>query len=117
MAKRMHKIALIERRKKRIRKKITGTMEIPRVSVFRSLKHIYAQVIDDGQGTTLAAASSIGLKIEGGNIEGAKQVGKVLAEKAIEKGISKVCFDRNGRLFHGRVKALADAAREAGLKF
>jgi large subunit ribosomal protein L18 len=113
----MHKIALMERRKKRIRKSITGTMEIPRVSVFRSLKHIYAQVIDDSQGTTLAAASSIALKIEGGNIEGAKQVGKVLAEKAIEKGISKVCFDRNGRLFHGRVKALADAAREAGLKF
>jgi len=89
----------------------------PRVSVYRSLKHIYAQVIDDVTGQTLTSASSVALKIPGGNVEAAKAVGKALAECAKEKGIREVCFDRNGRLYHGRVKALAEAAREGGLEF
>ena len=117
MARKPHERILLERRKKRVRKDVSGTGETPRISVFRSVKHIYAQVIDDNVGNTLAAASSIALKIDGGNVAGAKEVGKALAEKAKEKGVTKVCFDRNGRQFHGRVKALADAAREAGLEF
>jgi large subunit ribosomal protein L18 len=104
----------------RIRIKLKGSQERPRLAVFRSLKHIYAQVIDDKQGKTLAAASS-GEKNSsvgaGGNLAGAKQVGKLIAERAKTKGISKVVFDRGGYLYHGRVKALADAAREAGLEF
>jgi large subunit ribosomal protein L18 len=104
----------------RIRLKLKGNQERPRLAVFRSLKHIYAQVIDDRQGTTLAAASS-GEKnssvASGGNLAGAKQVGKLIAERAKTKGISKVVFDRGGYLYHGRIKALADAAREAGLEF
>ena len=108
---------LLERRKRRVRKKISGTAAIPRLTVRRSLKHIYAQIIDDVSGATLAQSSSVSLKIPGGNIEAAKQVGKSLAENASGKSISGVVFDRNGRLFHGRVKALADSAREAGLKF
>jgi len=117
MADTVRKDALLARRRLRVRKSITGTAERPRVSVFRSLKHIYAQVIDDTQGTTLASASSRGLKVAGGNQEGAKAVGRALAEAALAKGVVKVCFDRNGRLYHGRVKALAEAAREAGLEF
>lgn len=114
----MNKVrALLDRRKRRIRKHMRGTAERPRVSVCRSLKHISAQVIDDVAGQTLACASSQGLKISGGNIEAAKKVGKALAETALAKGITSVCFDRNGRLYHGRVKALAEAAREAGLNF
>lgn len=105
------------RRKRRVRKKIYGTPDRPRLSVYRSLKHIYAQVIDDTAGRTLAAASSQALKISGGNIEGARAVGKALAEKAKACAVEAVCFDRNGRLYHGRVKALADAARKGGLKF
>ncbi len=105
---------------KRTRLKIKGTQERPRLAVFRSLKHIYAQVIDDRQGATLVSASS-GEKNSsagnGGNLAGAKQVGKLIAERAKTKGISKVVFDRGGFLYHGRVKALADAAREAGLEF
>jgi large subunit ribosomal protein L18 len=105
---------------KRTRLKIKGSGERPRLAVFRSLKHIYAQVIDDRQGATLAAASS-GEKNSsvgnGGNLAGAKQVGKLIAERAKNKGISKVVFDRGGFLYHGRIKALADAAREAGLEF
>ena len=108
---------LLKRRARRIRKRLSGTAERPRVSVFRSLNHIYAQVVDDDTGRTLAASSSVMLKIPGGNIEGAKAVGKALAEQAREKAIVRVCFDRGGRQFHGRVKALADAAREAGLEF
>ena len=103
----------------RIRLKLKGNQERPRLAVFRSLKHIYAQVIDDRQGRTLAAASS-GEKnsnVVGGNLAGAKEVGKLIAERAKTKGISKVVFDRGGYLYHGRVKALADAAREAGLEF
>lgn len=104
----------------RTRLKLRGSQERPRLAVFRSLKHIYAQVIDDREGKTLAAASS-GEKNSsvpsGGNLSGAKQVGKLIAERAKSKGISKVVFDRGGYLYHGRVKALADAAREAGLEF
>jgi large subunit ribosomal protein L18 len=111
------KVTKLERRRLRVRSKVTGTAECPRLSVRRSLKHIYAQVIDDSTGTTLASASSVAMKIVGGNVDGAKQVGKLLAENAIKNKVQAVRFDRNGRLYHGRVKALADAAREAGLKF
>ncbi len=104
----------------RTRRKLKGTQERPRLAVFRSLKHIYAQVIDDREGKTLAAASS-GEKNStvksGGNLAGAKEIGKLIAERAKTKGISKVVFDRGGFLYHGRIKALADAAREAGLEF
>jgi large subunit ribosomal protein L18 len=104
----------------RIRLKLRGSEQRPRLAVFRSLKHIYAQVIDDRAGKTLAAASS-GEKNSsvksGGNLAGAKEIGKLIAERAKTKGISKVVFDRGGYLYHGRVKALADAAREAGLEF
>jgi len=117
MASNTHKAALLERRRKRVRKRVVGTGERPRLSVYRSLKHIYAQIIDDTTGRTLAAASSPALKIPGGSLEGAKAVGRAVAEKAKEKDVAKVCFDRGGHLYHGRVKALADAAREAGLEF
>jgi large subunit ribosomal protein L18 len=104
---------------KRIRGKVSGTQERPRLAVFRSLNHIYAQVIDDSQGFTLAAAASTekDLRGKGGNIEGAKLIGQKVAERAKDKGITRVVFDRGGYLYHGRVKALADAAREAGLEF
>jgi large subunit ribosomal protein L18 len=111
------KNARLQRRRNRIRRRITGTPERPRLSVYRSLKHIYAQIIDDTTGRTLAAASSLALDVPGGNVEAAKAVGKAIAEKAKECAVQKVVFDRNGRLYHGRVKALADAAREAGLEF
>jgi len=102
----------------RIREKLSGTTERPRLNVFRSLNHIYAQVIDDQQGVTVASASSLALKLKtGGNVAAAKEIGKAIAEKAQEKGIKKVVFDRGGFLYHGRIKALADAAREAGLEF
>ncbi len=100
----------------RVRAKISGTAERPRLNVFRSLNHIYAQVIDDQKGITVVSASSIKLKT-GGNIAAAKEIGKTIAELAIEKGVKKVVFDRGGYLYHGRVKAVADAAREAGLDF
>src|SRR3569833_1233695 len=104
---------------KRIRSRVEGTPERPRLAEFRSVNHIYAQVIDDGQGHTLVAAASTekDLRGKGGNIEGAKLIGQKVAERAKEKGISKVVFDRGGYQYHGRVKALADAAREAGLEF
>ncbi|MEI9812493.1 MAG: 50S ribosomal protein L18 [Acidobacteriota bacterium] len=103
---------------KRIRRRVAGTAQRPRLAVFRSLKHIYAQVIDDGAGRTLAAASSDEKGGEnGGNVAGAKAIGKLVAERAQQKGVEAVVFDRGGYLYHGRVKALADAAREAGLKF
>lgn len=107
------------RRKRGIRKQITGSAQRPRLSVFRSLNHIYAQVIDDLKGHTLASASSSESGHEGstGNVDGAKAVGTRLAERAKAAGIGDVVFDRNGFLYHGRVKALADAAREGGLKF
>ena len=104
---------------KRIRIRLAGSPERPRLAVFRSLNHIYAQVIDDQQGHTLVAAGSNEkeLRGNGGNVEGAKLIGKAIAERAKQKGISKVLFDRGGYQYHGRVKALADAAREAGLEF
>ncbi len=104
---------------KRIRNKISGTPERPRLAVFRSVKHIYAQIIDDAAGRTIAAASSNekGAEFNGGNVAGAKEVGRLVAERAKEKGIKSVVFDRGGYLYHGRIKALADAAREAGLEF
>ncbi len=112
--------AIIRKRvHKRIRRKVAGNTERPRLAVFRSVKHIYAQVIDDSVGHTVAAASSnekSGIK-SGGNVAGAKAVGKLLAERAKEKGVKSVVFDRGGYLYHGRVKALADAAREGGLQF
>ncbi len=104
----------------RIRHRVKGTTHRPRLCVFRSLKHIYAQVVDDIQGRTLAAASSneeSGARSSGGNVAGAKAVGRLIAERAKSKGILKVVFDRGGYLYHGRVKALAEAAREAGLEF
>ena len=104
---------------KRIRARVAGTPERPRLAVFRSLNHIYAQVIDDQQGHTLVSAASTekDVKAKGGNVDGAKTIGKIVAERAKEKGINRVVFDRGGYLYHGRVKALADAAREAGLEF
>ncbi|OUM95067.1 MAG: 50S ribosomal protein L18 [Thermobacillus sp. ZCTH02-B1] len=106
----------------RIRKKISGTAERPRLSVFRSAKHIYAQLIDDEKGITLASASTLDKELRGkiangGNVEAARQVGELIAKRAKAKGIDKVVFDRGGYLYHGRVKALADAAREGGLEF
>ena len=103
---------------KRIRRRVQGSEARPRLAVFRSVKHIYAQVIDDSKGHTVAAASSNEKPpVSGGNLAGAKAVGKLVAERAKEKGIKAVVFDRGGYLYHGRVKALADAAREAGLEF
>ena len=105
----------------RIRKKIQGTAERPRLNVYRSLNQIYVQLIDDLNGSTLVAARSSegkkGEKRTGGNVAAAKEVGKAIAERAKTKGITQVVFDRGGYIYHGRVKALADAAREAGLKF
>jgi len=103
----------------RIRRAVRGSSERPRLAIFRSLKHIYAQVIDDHSGRTIVAASSNDKQsaISGGNLAGAKAIGKLVAERAIEKGIKQVVFDRGGYLYHGRVKALAEAAREAGLEF
>ena len=105
------------RRHRRVRGKISGTAERPRLDVFRSSKHIYAQLIDDATGTTLAAASSMdkGFDGFGGNAEAASKVGKAIAEKALAKGIKTVVFDRGGFVYHGRVKALAEGAREGGL--
>lgn len=106
------------RRHKRVRRVVSGTPDCPRLNVFRSNKQIYAQVIDDTTGRTLAASSSVVLKLEqGGNIEAAKKVGADIAEKCKALNIESVRFDRGGYVYHGRVQALADAAREAGLKF
>ena len=107
------------KRHKRVRAKISGTPEMPRLNVFRSEANIYAQVIDDVNGVTLASASSLDKAIEGygGNIAAATAVGKLVAERAKAKGIETVVFDRGGYLYHGRVKALAEGAREGGLKF
>ncbi len=104
----------------RIRKKVKGTGARPRLAVFRSVNHIYAQIIDDEQGVTLCSASSVekGVGVgNGGNIDAAKTIGRVIAERAKEKGIGQVVFDRGGYIYHGRVKSLAEAAREAGLQF
>lgn len=109
-------------RHERIRRHISGTPEMPRLCVFRSNKNISAQIIDDVNGVTLASASTIDKELKadikyGGNKEAAKAVGEAIAKRALAKGIDKVCFDRGGFLYHGRVKELADGAREAGLKF
>jgi large subunit ribosomal protein L18 len=114
-----------DRIKFRIRKKMTGTAQKPRLSVFRSVSHIYVQVIDDMSGQTLASASTVDAKVKGkmskgvagGNIKGAELIGTTIAERLKEKGITKVVFDRNGFLYHGRVRAVAEAARSAGLEF
>jgi large subunit ribosomal protein L18 len=111
-----------ERRKLRIRRKISGTPERPRLTVFRSAKHIYAQVVDDAAGATLAHVSTLTKDVkakadESTKTDAAKQVGAAIAKALLAKGIDKVVFDRNGYLYHGRVRALAEAAREAGLKF
>ena len=110
---------LRSKRHLRVRNRVAGTAQRPRLNVFRSLAHIYAQVIDDDKGVTLVAASSLDKDFsgKGGNIEAAKAVGKAIAKKALDNGISEVVFDRGGYIFHGRVAALAQAAREAGLKF
>ena len=102
----------------RIREKLAGTAERPRLNVYRSLNHIYAQVIDDQKGETIVSASTLAMKAKtGGNVAAAKEIGKTIAERAKEKGVRKVVFDRGGFLYHGRIKALADAARESGLDF
>ena len=114
-----------DRIKLRLRKRIAGTTERPRLSVFRSVAHIYVQVIDDRTGTTIAAASTVEPSLKaalsegarGGNSKGAEAVGKAIAERLKAKGITRVVFDRNGFLYHGRIKAVADAARSAGLEF
>jgi len=114
-----------DRIKYRIRKKMTGTTQKPRLSVFRSVSHIYVQVIDDMSGQTLASASTVDAKVKGtmskgvagGNIKGAELIGTTIAERLKAKGITKVVFDRNGFLYHGRVRAVAEAARSAGLEF
>jgi large subunit ribosomal protein L18 len=118
----VHKISKDEIRRRihtRIRRKVRGTTERPRLAIFRSVSHIYAQVIDDAKGVTVVAASSSEKDsgtATGGNVAAAKEIGKRVAERAKEKGITRVVFDRGGYLYHGRVKALADAAREAGLE-
>lgn len=117
MAIKNRKAAALGTRRQRVRKKVIGTAERPRLSVRRSLKHIYAQVIDDGTGTTLAEASTVSAGVSGGGVAAAKEVGKALAERAKAKSIGRVAFDRGGRQYHGRVKALAEGAREGGLEF
>lgn len=111
-----------QKRHQKIRITLSGTSEAPRLAVYRSTKHIYAQLIDDVKGTTIVSASSVDKDLKaklghGGNIESAKTVGETIAKKALKKGIKDVVFDRGGFLYHGRIAALADAAREAGLNF
>lgn len=118
----LRKHELRQRRHVRVRKKVAGTPERPRLAVYRSVHHIYAQVIDDSRGHTLAAASSMDRDLRadlkyGGNVEAAKRVGQLIAQRAKEAGIARVVFDRGGFAYHGRVAALADAAREGGLEF
>jgi len=110
------------KRKLRVRKKVKGTSERPRLTVYRSLRHMYAQIIDDTQGKTITGASTLSPELRGqlksgGNIEAASKVGELIAKRALELNIRKVVFDRNGFIYHGRVKALAEAARKAGLEF
>ncbi len=122
MIKRADRRKTLKEKHKSVRKRVYGTAERPRLAVFRSLNNIYAQVINDELGTTLTVASSLDSEfkaagLSGGNIEGAKKVGKLVAKKALDKGITKVVYDRGGSLYHGRIAALADSAREAGLDF
>ncbi len=111
MIKKIDRKVVRRRKQARVRRKIHGTASRPRLSVFRSLKHIYAQLIDDERGVTLASSSG------GANVEAAREAGRTIGERALEAGITEVVFDRSGYIYHGRVAALADAAREAGLKF
>jgi large subunit ribosomal protein L18 len=119
MIKKPEKKQIRNRIHRRIRRKLSGSAERPRLAVFRSVAHIYAQVIDDVKGVTLVSASTVdkAAKANGGNVAAAKTIGKLVAERAKEKGIKSVVFDRGGYQYHGRIKALADAAREAGLEF
>ena len=117
MIKQLNRKEIRAKKHRRIRNIISGTAEYPRLCVFRSLKHIHAQIIDDAAGTTLAAATSLEIKDGGSNKETAAKVGKLIAEKAIAAGIKGVVFDRSGYIYHGRVQALADGAREGGLEF
>lgn len=118
MANKLSRNETRQKRHARVRNKVSGTAECPRLNVFRSNKNITAQIIDDVTGTTLASASTVDMKIEnGGNIEAAKKVGQEVAERAKAKNITKVVFDRGGYIYHGKVKALAEAARKAGLEF
>ncbi len=122
MIKQVNKKEATQKRHKRLRTKLSGTTEAPRLAVYRSTKHIYAQIIDDVKGVTIVSASSIDKDMKkdlahGGNIESAKAVGEAIAKKALKAGVKDVVFDRGGFLYHGRVAALADAAREAGLNF
>ena len=119
MVKKLDRAKARAKRHYRVRNKISGTAECPRLNVFRSSKHIYAQIIDDIKGVTLCAASSLdkGFEGNGSNKEGARKVGEAVAKKAAEKGITQVVFDRGGYVYHGRVQELAEGAREAGLKF
>ena len=119
MIRKIEKKEIRNRIHQRIRRKLSGTKERPRLAVFRSVAHIYAQVIDDVEGRTLVSASSVDKdgKTKGGNVAAAKAIGRLVAERAKEKGVKQVVFDRGGYQYHGRIKALADAAREAGLEF
>ncbi len=122
MIKKSDKNKLRQKKHMRIRNKISGTPERPRLNVYKSSKNIYAQIIDDSKGETLVSASTVDAALKGsvkngGNIEAAKEVGKLIAQRAVEKGISTIVFDRGGYVYHGRVKELADAARAEGLKF
>ena len=117
MIKRTDRKVSRSKRHRRVRVRLSGTAERPRLSVYRSLNHVYAQLIDDAGGRTLAAASTVDLKKKGNGMAEAATVGKAIADKAKTAGVSHVVFDRGGFLYHGRIKALADAAREAGLEF
>ena len=119
MNKQQEKQARLARRHRRVRGKISGTAECPRLNVFRSSKNIYAQIIDDVNGVTLVAASTLDKEFtgNGGNKEAAREVGKMIAKRAADKGITEVVFDRGGYIFHGRVQELAEGAREGGLEF
>ena len=119
MVKKADKNKAREARHRRVREKISGTPERPRLNVFRSTKHIYAQIIDDVNGVTLASASSLSKDFDGngGNKDGARMVGQMIAKSALDKGITNVVFDRGGNVYHGRIKELAESARENGLQF
>lgn len=122
MIKTANKKSKVQKRHKTIRIKLSGTTEAPRLAVYRSTKHIYAQLIDDVKGVTIASASSVDKDLKaklghGGNLDAAKAIGEAIAKKALKKGVKDVVFDRGGFLYHGRIAALADAAREAGLNF
>ena len=122
MGRKLAKNKIRLRKHERVRKKIKGTSQKPRLNIFRSLNNIYAQIIDDTTGTTLAAASTLDSLVKskvkyGGNKEAAKEIGKAIAQKALEKGIKQVIFDRGGYIYHGRIKELAESARESGLEF